>query len=374
MAAVKGVNSVKKKLADGSTVWYHYDRQVGGKIDSNAAPKSRSLALAVKAHREAAKPAPDNTVADLIERYWRQFKLRDDRSETTKKDYRRHLNRIKEEFGTLPIAGLNNHTIRKDFYDWRDELAETSKRQADYTLQVLSAMLSWAVDRTEIHSNHILKFTKIYTVDRSDNVWLPEHFMAFSKASTPSVLWAVAFALYTGQRQADLFRLKRHQYNGDVIHLTQSKGGRRVVIPVHQHLKRIITTIPENDHGLFLVSPRDKVPWDRHNFGTRFRIVRKRAGLEEADLRFHDIRGTAVTILSECGCTTQEIAAITGHKLDTVERILERYLSRTLPLARSAMLKYETRDTDPWLDIDVDEEEAANQVANHNDNRPALAV
>ena len=43
------------------------------------------------------------------------------------------------------------------------------------------------------------------------------------------------------------------------------------------------------------------------------------------DLGFHDLRGTAVTMMSEAGCTPREIATITGHTLPSVTRILQVY-------------------------------------------------
>ena len=65
-------------------------------------------------------------------------------------------------------------------------------------------------------------------------------------------------------------------------------------------------------------------------------------GIEEpVRLHFHDLRGTAVTILSECGCNEQQIATITGHRLGTVSRILERYLARTRGLAEQAIQNFE---------------------------------
>jgi integrase len=45
------------------------------------------------------------------------------------------------------------------------------------------------------------------------------------------------------------------------------------------------------------------------------------------NLHFHDLRGTATTLLSEAGSTPQQIATITGHSLKTVHRI-SRTLSR----------------------------------------------
>jgi integrase len=62
---------------------------------------------------------------------------------------------------------------------------------------------------------------------------------------------------------------------------------------------------------------------------------------EPVELHFHDLRGTAVTLLSEAGCTPQQIATITGHSLKTVHRILERYLARTRGLAEQAIFNFE---------------------------------
>ena len=62
---------------------------------------------------------------------------------------------------------------------------------------------------------------------------------------------------------------------------------------------------------------------------------------QPVELHFHDLRGTAVTLLSEAGCTPQQIATITGHSLKTVHQILERYLARTRGLAEQAIFNFE---------------------------------
>jgi hypothetical protein len=59
------------------------------------------------------------------------------------------------------------------------------------------------------------------------------------------------------------------------------------------------------------------------------------------DLHFHDVRGTAVTMLSEAGANPQQIAAITGHALKSVGTILDRYLARTRGLADQAIFHFE---------------------------------
>ena len=62
---------------------------------------------------------------------------------------------------------------------------------------------------------------------------------------------------------------------------------------------------------------------------------------EPVKLHFHDLRGTTVTLLSEAGCTPQQVATITGHSLKTVHRFLERYLARTRGLAEQAIINFE---------------------------------
>lgn len=65
---------------------------------------------------------------------------------------------------------------------------------------------------------------------------------------------------------------------------------------------------------------------------------------KETRLHFHDLRGTAVTLLAEAGASVAQIAAITGHSLDSASRILERYMSMTPALATAAMTLFENAE------------------------------
>jgi hypothetical protein len=66
-----------------------------------------------------------------------------------------------------------------------------------------------------------------------------------------------------------------------------------------------------------------------------------RPGLGRSSCIFHDLRGTAVTLLAQAGCTTEEIASITGHTLSHAAAILDKYLARTRGLAEAAIAKFE---------------------------------
>ena len=166
-------------------------------------------------------------------------------------------------------------------------------------------MLSWAVSRGKLTANHILGFKRLYSSDRSDILWLEEHIRAFMAVASLEMQQALILALHTGQRLSDLLRVAWTNYDGKFLRIRQSKGGVVVTIPCTKAWKEASDA----------------------------------AGL--VDLHFHDLRGTAVTMLAEAGCTVPEIAAITGHSLKTVTTILEKYLSRTKALAEAAIEKFE---------------------------------
>jgi integrase len=68
---------------------------------------------------------------------------------------------------------------------------------------------------------------------------------------------------------------------------------------------------------------------------------RCRPNVRSTEQRFHH---TAITRLAEAGCSIPRIASITGHKLESCQSIIDRYLVRTSAMAREAFaqrLEYE---------------------------------
>jgi hypothetical protein len=68
------------------------------------------------------------------------------------RDYAKQINRIERAFGDFPIKALDDPQARAVFLEWRDELAQSSLRQADYTYQTLARILSWALKRVPAKS------------------------------------------------------------------------------------------------------------------------------------------------------------------------------------------------------------------------------
>ena len=182
---------------------------------------------------------------------------------------------------------------------------------------------------------------RAYRADRSDMIWLPEHIEGFAAVASAELQQALMLALHTGQRQGDLVRLTWSAYDGRAISLRQGKGKVRVRVPCTQALKAMLDEMEKNKRAAVILTTSSGRPWKGKNLQHRWKAATTKAGIE--GLHFHDLRGTAVTMLSEAGCTPQEIAAITGHSLRHVSQILDRYLARTRELAENAICKLDCK-------------------------------
>lgn len=72
-------------------------------------------------------------------------------------------------------------------------------------------------------------------------------------------------------------------------------------------------------------------------FGNLPRLIEPMPSL--TGFRDQDLRDTAVTWLALAGCTVPEIAAVTGHSLQSITSVLEHYLARHPELADHAIAK-----------------------------------
>ena len=333
---LKGVASATKRLADGRKVTYYYAWRGGPKLVGE--PGSADFIASYNAAVAARKQRPAGTVGHLILTYQGSTEFRD-LAPRTQSDYRVQIAKIEGRFGSMPVAALSDKRARGSFKAWRDELATKSLRQADYAWTVLARILSVAKDRGLIDVNPCEKGGRFYKADRVEKIWMAEHIKAFCSVASLELQAALLTALWTGQRQGDLLRLTWSAYDGRSILLRQSKGGKRVTIPVGTPLKTALDASVEKDNASpILINSRGR-PWTEAGFRASWGKAFLKSAIVD-DLHFHDLRGTAVTRLALAECTVPQIAAITGHSLKDVESILSaHYLGGAVELAEAAMMK-----------------------------------
>ncbi|MAW89649.1 MAG: integrase [Altererythrobacter sp.] len=350
---LKGINRVKKRLADGSHVIYYYAWKGGPRLEGSpgSAEFVDSYNLALKNRRVK----PDGTLQSVLRKFLESpifLKLAD----TTRKGYSRHIRAIEDEFGDFPLAALSDARTRGEFLEWRDKIGLTSPREADYRFSVLARVLSWAVDRGYAPANPCKNPGRLYHSERVDSVWTPLDETNFYERAPKHLHLALMLALWTGQRQGDLLTLTWAGYDGKFIRLTQKKTNRRVVIPVGAPLRCVLDALKSETvsrmgnasalSSLTILTTTRGTAWTKDGFRASWRKACAKAGV--ADVTFHDLRGTAVTRLALAGCTPPEIATLTGHSLKDVNEILDaHYLSRDSQLAESAIRKLEKRAESP---------------------------
>jgi integrase len=335
---LKGINKVRKRLADGTIRVHFYHRRTGRKLqgEPGSADFSASYAEAERAHIQG----PENTLAGLIVKYTASpdfTALRD----TTRTEYKRMLRSIEDEWGSMPLAAVSDPKARGAFLGWRDQVAnQRGLREAENRVTIFARVLAWSVDRALIVANPLATWERKYKADRADKIWTPHHIEAFARAASPELRLALYVALYTGQRQADLLKLTWSQYRDGKLYIRQGKGHQHVEVPCIEPVRLMLDELRSRPLlSTHILTTQNGRPWLKRHFSRQFRECCDKAGV--TGLTFHDLRGTAVTLLAEAGCDVPQIAAITGHTLRSASAILEKYMARTRAQGVAAMAKLE---------------------------------
>ena len=334
---LKGINSVRKRLADGRVVTYWYAWKGGPSLTGE--PGTPEFVASYNEACARKVTPPTGVLLSILQGYQASDEFLGC-SERTRADYVRQIEIIERKFADFPLSAMVDRRTRGVFLAWRDELARKSRRQADYAWVVLARVLSWARNRGLITENPCEKGGRLYRGNRADKIWTADDETNFLAKAPAHLHLPLILALWTGQRQGDLLRLTWTAYDGRTIRLRQSKGGVRVVIPVGAPLKAALDKASKV--STLILNSSDKKPWTQDGFRASWRKAQKRAGI--VGVTFNDLRGTAVTRLAIAECTEAEIATITGHSLRDVRSILDaHYLHRDPALAESAIRKLERR-------------------------------
>ncbi len=334
---LKGINSKRKRLADGSFRTYYWAWKGGPALRGEPGTPEFVASYNEAVARKVAPPR--GKMLSVLQAYQAsdEFLSREPR---TRSDYIGKIKIIEKTFGDFPLAALTDKRTRGIFKAWRERLAVSSRRQADYAWVVLARVLSFGMDRGLVAANPCARGGRLYRGSRAEKIWTAADEAAFLERAPSHLHLPLLLALWTGQRQGDLLRLPWSAYDGKHIRLRQSKGGKQVVIKVGAPLKAALDTTPKRSP--IILTTIDGKPWTPDGFRASWGKACKRAGV--IGVTFHDLRGTAVTRLAIAGCTEAEIATITGHSLRSVRAILDtHYLARDPVLGDNAITKLERK-------------------------------
>lgn len=349
---LKGLNSIRKRLADGSTVTYWYAWKGGPRLTGSPG-SPEFLAAFNAAHADRKKPTGDN-LRYLVSLY-RASPEFTGLADATRKVWLRWLDRISETegdraIGGLPLAALDDRRVRSEILDWRDQWAH-QPRTADYAMQVVSRVLSWGMDRGLLALNAAAGVSQLYKGNRADQIWTDAEIDAFlAAASSPEVGFIIRLACVTGLRREDLASLC-WSHVGDVAIVkptSKSRGKKSAIIPIlpettallaeirEQQLRRLaeLTAVAERKgrpapaEPLTVLSNTRGRPWKVTGLDSAVQDG-KAAATPTIDKHLHDTRGTFGTRLrKKARLTAAEIADVLGWDEDRAERLLAVYVDR----------------------------------------------
>ncbi|MFZ2080148.1 MAG: integrase, partial [Xanthobacteraceae bacterium] len=284
---LKGINSITKRLADGTRRTYWYAWKGGPPLCG--APGTPEF---VASYNEAIsrKIAPSRgTFLSLLQQYQTSEDFRA-LADSTRRSYIALISLIEKRFGDFPLSALTDRRSRGIFMGWRDQLAATAgRRQADYAWTVLARVLSWSLNRGLVAANPCERGGRLYRGgSRAEKVWTAIDETAFLERAPTHLHLPLLLALWTGQRQGDLLRLPWSGYDGSHIRLRQRKTGARVVIRVGAPLKAALDATPKR--STIILTNSDGKPWTSDGFRASWGKACKAAGV--VGVTFNDLRGT----------------------------------------------------------------------------------
>ncbi len=237
------------------------------------------------------------------------------------------------EAGALNLAAVE---------DWFWPRFERHPHATHQILRNLRMALNWATARRLIPQTP-LRDARFPTPGKRNRHLTQEDVACLRRTALDMGLRAAAnfitLGVCLGQRPGDLLALTADSIDAKgVVRLRQRKTGVELEIPLRDWARRELEE--EIRQGGPLIRREDGGPCTLDHFERLWARVRAQAAKvrpQLAEVWAADLRSTCVVWMAEGGATTPHIAAVTGHSLETVHRILAHYLPPTKALAAAGV-------------------------------------
>jgi integrase len=234
---------------------------------------------------------------------------------TTQRDRRLILDRFREEHGEKTFAKLERRHV---------EMMIAAKARTPHAarnlLKALRAVSAVAI-RAGLRDDDPTTGIRVKVRKTGGwRTWIEDEISQFETRWPIGSRERLAFALllYTGQRRGDIVRLGRQHVRVGLLTLRQDKTGAGIAIPIHRELEAILTA-SATGQLTFLTTVTGR-PFAPGAFTNWFGDACRAAGLP-IGLSAHGLRKAMCRRLAEAGCSTNEIAAVSGHlTLKEIER------------------------------------------------------
>ena len=208
------------------------------------------------------------------------------------------------------------------------------KITANREKSTLSAIFSKAIEWGGCDKNPCKEVKRIHEKDR-ERYMSDEEFIVLRENAEPLVQCVMDIAYLTGLRIGDILKIKRSDINGNELHVTTQKTGKKLIFTIEGDLEAALArakALPRPVLSDYLFCVRTGNRMGRDIFTTRFIKLKQKVGLHDQNLHFHDIRAKAATDAANQGLNAQRLL---GHKNrnQTDHYIKQRQTDKVTPLS-----------------------------------------
>lgn len=328
---VKGINRIRRKLADGTVREYHYAARGRGAVpfwnDSMAFPEgSPEYLVALSAARPVAEKAKGLFREVLLGFIASQdFKRLAPRTQADMKASIYHpTSGIDRKFGAGPRGIFDDPRIRGTVLKWRDEIGG---KVGDDRMRHLQRIIGWAHDRTMLRQNHLTNLKSMYRANRAEVFWTDAEIDAFVAGAPSHIGRILIAATETGLRPGDLAQIGPAHIHptprGQRVVIWTAKRKRLASIPVTPRMAGLIATTPKGQ-TTFIVNKAGQAYQHENYLGDAVSQWRDKLKIRP-ELRLYDARGTAATRLLWADATLKEIATCMGWSIKHAAEVIGRY-------------------------------------------------
>lgn len=300
-----------------------------------AAESDRAEALRRWAEIEG-EPAPagGGTLADVWAKFEREPAGLAARAPRTQKDYRKDAARLLAVFGPVQIEDITPQHVRR-YLDLRvDKHGKPAHVRATREKALLSLLCSCAREWGIMRGANPCAGIRGWKAKRTRYI-TDDELARILEAAIPSARDALEIALLTGQRPADVRKMKRSDIRDGALWVTQNKTGERLGVAITGRLAVVIERCKARAAAarvpsLYLLTTEDGAPYNAWTLMAHVRAAAKAAGVPDAQMR--DMRAKAATDLDDLA----KAQALLGHRnrAMTEEYVRERRGKVVEPFAR----------------------------------------
>lgn len=269
-------------------VWYHVSGtlpRIWTKLSSD-----RAEALRLWAQREGVREDESTRLfAVVAKRYSRE--VLPTKAPATRHHNEKELANLLKVFAQMPIEAIEPTHVR----EYLDIRGQTAKVRANREKALLSHIYNKAREWGYTNAPNPCQGVKGYRETGRSRYVTDEEFAKVRDKAHFTVIDAMDLALLTGQRPADVLKIKHSDIRDGALWVVQNKTGMRLGIEITGELAAVIARInerPTKGDSDFLIKNENGHPLTKDALRSRFDKAREEAGVS---FQFRDIRAKAAT-------------------------------------------------------------------------------